>query len=335
MAQTIDYEKTRNMTWKAIVKKITAKRLTRLVLSFMSVCLFHPIRFSEPGIRIKGLTANDILKELHANNIMLSTKPFKEKCEINVDLLSEWQPSTLEERVLNVVKGGRWEPDQCHPQFDSTIIVPYRNRASHLERFLQWMHPFLQAQNISYTIYVIEQLPGKPFNRAKLFNIGFQEAKKLARHKQCLVFHDVDLLPLNAQNIYGCSNLPIHLSAFVDTFRFNLPYLDLFGGALSVSEETFEAVNGFSNSFFGWGGEDDDFWTNRILPYTKNLMIRYDASIAKYQMLNHEKEQPAEDRFTKLEEGHYSGPDEGLNSLNYSVISSVERDLYTHILVVV
>ena len=127
MAQTIDYEKTRNMTWKAIVKKITAKRLTRLVLSFMSVCLFHPIRFSEPGIRIKGLTANDILKELHANNIMLSTKPFKEKCEINVDLLSEWQPSTLEEHDLNVVKGGRWEPDQYHPQFDSTIIVPYWN----------------------------------------------------------------------------------------------------------------------------------------------------------------------------------------------------------------
>ena len=30
---------------------------------------------------------------------------------------------------------------------------------------------------ISYTIFVIEQLPGKPFNRAKLFNIGFQEAK--------------------------------------------------------------------------------------------------------------------------------------------------------------
>ena len=30
-----------------------------------------------------------------------------------------------------------------------TIIVPYRNRADHLERFLRWMHPFLQAQNVS------------------------------------------------------------------------------------------------------------------------------------------------------------------------------------------
>ena len=166
-------------------------------------------------------------------------------------------------------------------------------------------------------------------------SLVFAFLQKFTRQKQCLVFHDVDLLPLNAQNIYACSKLPIHLSAFVDTFRFNLPYLTLFGGALSISEEIFEAVNGFSNSFSGWGGEDDDFWTNRIAPYTKNLMNRYDASIAKYQMLHHEKEVPAEDRFTKLENGRYSGPDEGLNSLNYSVISSVERDLYTHILVAV
>jgi len=321
------------MTWKAILKKITAQRLIRLFLWIIIALLFHPERFSEPVIRINGLKANDILKELQTNNIMSSTEPFQDKCEVNIDVLGEWQLSSLEEHVTPIVKGGRWKPEQCHPQFDSTIIVPYRNRADHLERFLQWMHPFLQAQNISYAIYVIEQLPGKPFNRAKLFNIGFQEAKKLARHKQCLVFHDVDLLPLNAQNLYGCSKLPIHLSAFIDTFRFNLPYLTLFGGALSVSEETFEAVNGFSNSFSGWGGEDDDFWTNRVAPHTNNLMIRYDASIAKYQMLHHEKEVPAEDRFIKLEKGRYSGPDEGLNSLNYSVISTVERDLYTHILV--
>ena len=29
-----------------------------------------------------------------------------------------------------------------------TILVPYRDRAEHLEKFLRWMHPFLQAQNV-------------------------------------------------------------------------------------------------------------------------------------------------------------------------------------------
>ena len=91
----------------------------------------------------------------------------------------------------------------------------------------------------------------------------FFPTQKSSRRKQCFVFHDVDLLPLNAQNLYACSNLPIHLSAFVDTFRFNLPYSTLFGGALAISQEIFEAVNGFSNQFSGWGGEDDDFWLNR------------------------------------------------------------------------
>ena len=66
-----------------------------------------------------------------------------------------------------------------------------------------------------------------------------------------MLFHDVDLLPLNAQNLYACSRLPTHLSAFIDTYRFNLPYRALFGGAIAVSQDMFEAVNGFSNCFSG------------------------------------------------------------------------------------
>ena len=75
-------------------------------------------------------------------------------------------------------------------------------------------------------------------------------------------------------------------------------------------------------------------YCDRVGPYTDNVMIRYDQSIAKYQMLHHEKEPPAKDRFDTLEKGRLSGGfDEGLNSLNYSVISTVEREMYTHILV--
>ena len=119
--------------------------------------------------------------------------------------------------------------------FSATIVVPYRDRQEHLSRFLQWIHPFLQAQNLSYLIVVVEQAGNGPFNRAKLFNIGAIESKKLKRKtgNQCWIFHDIDLLPLNAQNLYACSKIPIHLSAYVDTMRFNLPYATLFGGAVS------------------------------------------------------------------------------------------------------
>lgn len=49
------------------------------------------------------------------------------------------------------------------------------------------MHPFLQAQNLSYAIIVVEQSESvgrakATFNRAKLFNVGFIEGFKVT-HK--------------------------------------------------------------------------------------------------------------------------------------------------------
>ena len=69
--------------------------------------------------------------------------------------------------------------------------------------------------------------------------------------RQCYIFHDIDLLPMNAQNLYACSRLPLHLSSFIDTMRYNLPYASLFGGAVAVMQDMFEAVNGFSNEYSG------------------------------------------------------------------------------------
>lgn len=38
----------------------------------------------------------------------------------------------------------------------------------------------------------------------------------------------------------------------------SLPYEDIFGGVSALTKEQFINVNGFSNEFWGWGGEDDD-----------------------------------------------------------------------------
>lgn len=58
----------------------------------------------------------------------------------------------------------------------------------------------------------------KPFNRGKLFNIGYKEAKKF--NHTCFVFHDVDLIPENDKILYGCVRSPMHLSRAVDTFNY-------------------------------------------------------------------------------------------------------------------
>ena len=41
---------------------------------------------------------------------------------------------------------------------------------------------------------------------------------------------------------------------------FRLPYASIFGGVGSFTKEQFENINGFSNKFWGWGGEDDDLY---------------------------------------------------------------------------
>ena len=80
------------------------------------------------------------------------------------------------------------------------------------------------------------------------------------------------------------------MCAALDLFRYRLPYAELFGGAIAIEKSQFEMINGMSNLFYGWGGEDDDFY-NRIT--TKQLKItRWSPSISRYTMLKHMKEAP-------------------------------------------
>ena len=61
----------------------------------------------------------------------------------------------------------------------------------------------------------------------------------------CLIFHDVDLLPENERNIYACdSNYPRHLSVSIDKFLYNLPYNYLVGGVLAIKPEHYKRANG-------------------------------------------------------------------------------------------
>ena len=50
-----------------------------------------------------------------------------------------------------------------------------------------------------------------------------------------------------------------HLAREAAQYDFSLPMPRFCGGALLVTAATFAAVNGYSNGYWGWGGEDDDF----------------------------------------------------------------------------
>lgn len=236
----------------------------------------------------------------------------------------------LEQRFSWLKPGGHWHPETCRVLKKVAIIIPFRCRGEHLLIFLQHMHPLLRRQQIDYTIFVVEQEGTGAFNRAMLMNIGYKEALNFDNF-DCFIFHDIDLLPEDDRNLYTCPEQPRHMSVAIDIFKYRLPYKSIFGGVSAISKEHFELLNGFSNSFWGWGGEDDDM-SNRIR-YHKLHISRYPISIARYTMLQHKKDKPSPHRYEVLRNGQKRFGKDGISNLKYTVQETKKNLLYTWLLV--
>ncbi|XP_035226531.1 beta-1,4-N-acetylgalactosaminyltransferase bre-4-like [Stegodyphus dumicola] len=236
----------------------------------------------------------------------------------------------LEQMFYDLLPGGRFKPSNCLARSKVALIIPYRDREEHLRIFLHNMHPILQRQQLDYGIYVIEETANMKFNRAMLMNIGYVEALKQYDY-DCFIFHDVDLIPEDDRNLYTCPEQPRHMSVAINTMNYRLPYKDIFGGVSALTKKHMEIVNGFSNEFWGWGGEDDDM-SNRIRHHGLKIS-RYSPKIARYTMLKHKKDEPNPDRYNKLYKGKYRFKKDGLSNLQYKLIDVVLKKLYTWVLV--
>ncbi|XP_055533807.1 beta-1,4-N-acetylgalactosaminyltransferase bre-4 [Wyeomyia smithii] len=245
---------------------------------------------------------------------------------IEVDVSYESLSSVERKLAPKLQPGGQYTPRECSARDRVAIIVPYRDRDQHLPVFLKNLHPLLMKQQIEYGVYIVEQSAGTSFNRASLMNIGFVEAMK-QKNWDCMVFHDVDLLPMDDRNLYTCPDQPRHMSVAVDTFGFKLPYNTIFGGVSAMTVKQFRTVNGFSNAFWGWGGEDDDM-SNR-LKHVGFHIARYPINIARYTMLSHKKEKANPKRYEKLVTGAKRFDSDGLNSLHYQLINLFRKPLFT------
>ena len=60
---------------------------------------------------------------------------------------------------------------------------------------------------------------------------------------------------LNSGYLFTARDRPRHYSAWLDSQDFQLQYKEIFGGTVAFTPESFEKINGFSNQFWGWGGE--------------------------------------------------------------------------------
>lgn len=135
------------------------------------------------------------------------------------------------------------------------LIVPYRNRPTHLDLFKNWMTSYLDQRNINYEIIIVNQDNAKQFNRGMLLNIGFEAAKELKCNY--VVFHDVDMLPIDVD--YSFSETPLHLATnFERSGKDEEIFEEYFGGVTMFTIRDFIKINGYSNKYWDWGYEDTD-----------------------------------------------------------------------------
>ncbi|XP_043854467.1 beta-1,4-galactosyltransferase 3-like [Dromiciops gliroides] len=229
--------------------------------------------------------------------------------------------------------GGHYQPPNCEALHHTAIVIPYRARRKHLHQLLYHLHPFLQRQQIHYAIYVVHQVDNYTFNRAKLLNVGFKEAMK-EQNWRCIYFHDVDLIPEDDRNIYGCSAFPIHAAVAIDKFQYELPYQTYFGGVTALRPTHYVKINGFPNNYWGWGGEDDDIASRLFL--NKLLISRPPAVFGRYHMLKHSQDKGNEanpERFNLLSSTHLRWRYNGMNTLIYRLLSKEQTPLYTNLTV--
>ena len=138
------------------------------------------------------------------------------------------------------------------------IIVPYRNRETQLELFKHRIVDYLKYNTDiqDYVVIVVDQIDKKLFNRGKLLNIGFVEAKN--RGCDYVVFHDVDMIPIEVDYSYNSHPLQLANRFIADGDFTRTIQRNYFGGATMFTVKDFEKINGYSNKYKGWGFEDDD-----------------------------------------------------------------------------
>jgi len=148
-----------------------------------------------------------------------------------------------------------------------TIVVPYRAREAHFKIFVPTLRAYFARDKldckIPYRVLIVEQDNALPFNRGALRNIGFQLGRGDGDYT---CFHDIDYVPVWAD--YSWPDLPMAIVWYGAEVRpiarglsnqvIGHDLANFFGGAVLIPNEMFARVNGYSNSYWGWGFEDED-----------------------------------------------------------------------------
>ena len=111
-----------------------------------------------------------------------------------------------------------------------------------------------------------------------------------------------------------------------------------FGGATAISASDFQRINGYSNSFWGWGGEDELLY-DRVVASDLTAMRTFNGTPSRllhYTTLPHPKVvklKAAPDPIEMIKERRARFKTDGLADIKYKRLALQLKPLYTRILV--
>lgn len=202
-------------------------------------------------------------------------------------------------------------------------------------------------QNLDLTYWVVEQDDHNLFNRGWLTNVGIHTAieRFRAENIDCIVQHDVDRYPVGPVN-YGDCKYPIQLSSENSQWNRSVPYENYAGGVVAMTPKHWQLVNGMSNLYEGWGGEDDDLYhrlrASGLLSGGEIGAIRrpregfgkFDEWHDSYHTKrDNRKQHQTMKRLERMKRGQALWKSDGLNTLKYDVKHFIPRANYFHLIV--
>lgn len=215
-----------------------------------------------------------------------------------------------------------------------SLVVPVRNRDAQLETFSLMMHTYFAGINIKWRILAIEQSSdGQPFNKGILLNTGFNISRQDGDY---FCTHDVDHVPAQPYIDYSYPEKnPRHLSVQSQSTYWELPYSYLVGGVTCYTNAQFEKLNGYSNDFWGWGGEDDEM--AQRFEATSTKISRPEISYFFAMSTGHNRDplnkQMYKQNLEIMNQSASRWRSDGLSNLNSTIVKKIETKLYTRYVV--
>lgn len=221
----------------------------------------------------------------------------------------------------------KYTQKENNPHKNTVVIVPFRdsgnqNRSDQLKEFLRHYDML--------NILVVEQTEGDKFNRGALLNIGYDYIVKNLPEINTFIFQDVDII-LDKEIVnkyYGYDNKHlVHMGDIIKGEKYK-DSVNFLGRVLRASKQVYHDLNGFPNTFYGWGGEDDAL-ANRIEQLNVEVYrpsekdVGYELPTKNDILYDKTSEAKEKHKIEELVADTLMWKINGLNSLQYAVVENV------------